>query len=222
MTQSRPQWDLKRFFETLSFFEAIPVVSQLQKMFYGSPPPTPPSAPSGVIFDFSQRDFNLSQTWGAVDDVVMGGVSSSGIQLEQGNAVFTGTVSTDNNGGFASVRTRNFEPPLDLSGKQGIELRLKGDGQRYKFLVRDNDGWDSVAYSYSFDTTKNQWISVRVPFDKLVPVMRAKTLKDGRSLNPSKIRALQLMLSKFEYDGALNPQFTPGVFRLEVATIAAF
>jgi hypothetical protein len=220
MTRFR-SWDFDRFWKTLAFFEAIPLLSQIQKMFYASaPPPIQPQA--GLVFDFSQPGLQLDQVWGAVDDVVMGGVSVSSIRLEAGRAVFTGLVSTNNNGGFASVRTRNFEPPLDLSGKLGLELRLKGDGQRYKFLVRDDSTWDSVAFAHSFNTVKNQWITVRIPFAQLVPVMRAKTLKDGRSLDTRRIRALQLMLSKFEYDGALNPAFTPGEFRLELATIEAF
>lgn len=215
-------WDFDRFWKTLTFFEVIPVLSWVQTMFYASPSPPPPQPQTGVIFDFAQPGLQINQIWGAVDDVVMGGVSTSGIRLEAGNAVFSGLVSTDNNGGFASVRTRNFDPPLDLSGKLGVTLRVKGDGQRYKFLTRDDGGWDSVAFAYSFDTVKNQWITVRIPFDRLVPVMRAKTLKDGRSLDLSRIRALQLMLSKFEYDGALNPAFVAGEFRLEVAAIASF
>jgi hypothetical protein len=30
------------------------------------------------------------------------------------------------------------------------------------------------------------------------------------------------MLSKFEYDRALNPRFTPGLFSLEIASISAY
>ncbi len=219
MAQFRPDFD--RLWKTLTFFEAVPVVSWIQQMFYGSAPPPPPQPQAGVIFDFAQPGFQIDQLWGAVDDVVMGGVSSSGIQLENGNAVFTGLVSTDNNGGFASVRTRNFDPPLNLATQKCITLRLKGDGQRYKFFVRDDSSWDGVAFAYSFDTVKNQWIDVRIPFDKLVGVRRAKTVREAK-LNPSKIRAFQFMLSKFEYDGVLNPSFTPGEFRLEVSKISAF
>jgi hypothetical protein len=152
----------------------------------------------------------------------MGGVSASSLQFQDGTAVFTGDVSTANSGGFASVRTRNFEPPLDLSGQAGIELQVKGDGQRYKFLVRDEDSWDSVAFSHSFDTVADQWTTVRIPFNSLVPVFRAKTVNTGRSLNVAKIRSLQLMLSKFEYDGALNPHFQPGEFRLQVRSIGVY
>lgn len=41
-----------------------------------------------------------------------------------------GIVSTDNRGGFASVRCRNWEPALDLGAYAGLRLRLKGNGLR--------------------------------------------------------------------------------------------
>lgn len=226
MTQPRAPWDFGRFWQTLRFFDVIPLFSWIQRMFFASTPPPPPQQPqaqAGVIFDFGEVGPNLNQTWGAVDDVVMGGVSRSGIEaLDNGNALFTGIVSTDNNGGFASVRTRNFDPSLALSSYEGIALRLKGDGQRYKFLIRDDNGWDSLAFAYSFDTQKGKWITVKIPFDQLVPVMRAKTVPGARALGTGNIRALQLMLSKFEYDGALNPSFEPGPFCLEISKIEAY
>lgn len=152
----------------------------------------------------------------------MGGVSESEIQLVDGTALFTGNVSTANSGGFASVRTRNFEPPFNLVGYEGVELRVKGDGKRYKFLIRTETKWDGVAYSYSFDTVSNSWISVRIPFTELIPVFRAKTLKDFPAIDLSKIYSFQLMLSKFEYDGELNPRFSPGSFTLQVESIQAY
>jgi hypothetical protein len=218
---TRSQWDIGRFWQTLTYFETVPVVSWVQRMFFGTTPPPPPQPQAGLLFDFRQPSA-LNDTWGALDDVVMGGVSASSFQLQAGSALFTGNVSTANSGGFASVRTRNFEPVLNLSGSAGLELRIQGDGQRYKFLIRDEESWDSVAYARSFDTIEHQWITVRIPFADMVPVFRAKTLKDGRMLNPSRIRSLQFMLSKFEYDGALNPHFTPGVFRLQVETIRMY
>ena len=223
MSQSeRKSWDAGRFLQTLSFFESIPVVSWLQHMVFGSTPPPPPQPQAGLIFDFSQPSSTLNQVWGALDDVVMGGISASSFQMQSDAALFTGNVSTENSGGFASVRTRNFDPPLNLTGHSGIELRLKGDGQRYKFLVRDEDSWDSLAYTYSFDTVPNQWIEVRIPFNLMAPVFRAKTVADAKGLNTARIRSLQLMLSKFEYNGALNPNFQPGEFRLLVRAIAVY
>jgi Complex I intermediate-associated protein 30 (CIA30) len=217
---NRSQWDVGRFLQTLSYFETIPILSCLQKMLSGSNSPTPPQPQAGVLFDFERSPDDLSKIWGALDDVVMGGVSASSLQQQPEGALFTGYVSTANSGGFASVRTRNFEPPLNLSGSTGLELRLKGDGQRYKFLIRDEDSWDSVAYSHSFDTIADEWLTVQIPFAQLIPVFRAKTVNAARPLNTTQIRSMQLMLSKFEYDGALNPHFTAGEFRLLVQAIA--
>ncbi|WP_052128660.1 CIA30 family protein [Neosynechococcus sphagnicola] len=185
--------------------------------------PTLQSTPLQPIFQFSSPvAVDLQALWGAVDDVVMGGVSESSFRVEQGLAWFTGTVSTANSGGFASVRTRNLEPPLSLENYDGLKLRVRGNGDRYKFLVRTESGWDSIAYSYSFDTVTDTWIDVWMPFREFVPVFRAKTVPTAAPLDTRCIRALQLILSKFEYDGALNPKFTPGEFQLCIESIAAY
>lgn len=175
-----------------------------------------------VIFDFTQPSEDLKSIWGAVDDVVMGGVSQSNLQLVEETALFSGYVSTTNSGGFASVRTRNLSPALDLTGYQGISLFIQGDGQRYKFFLRSESAWDSLAYSYSFNTLAHQWMEVKVPFTELVPVFRAKTVNNAPALNTQQIHSLQLMLSKFEYDGQLNPHFNPGGFALQLQTIKAY
>lgn len=175
-----------------------------------------------VIFDFTNPSADLQQIWGAVDDVVMGGASESNIQLVEGTALFAGNVSTANSGGFASIRTKNFDSPLNLSGYEGVELRVRGDGKRYKFFLRTETKWDGIGYSYSFDTVANEWITVCVPFDQLIPVFRAKTLQDCPAIDKSKIYSFQLMLSKFEYNSELNPNFSPGGFALQVESIAAY
>ncbi|MBE9210373.1 CIA30 family protein [Nostoc sp. LEGE 06077] len=181
-----------------------------------------PAANEKLIFDFTHPSAELKNIWGALDDVVMGGVSSSNIQLTENTAVFAGNVSTANSGGFASVRTKNFDPPFNLSGYAGVELRVKGDGQRYKIFLRPDATWDGLGYSYSFDTVANTWINIRIPFAELTPVFRAKTVKDAPPLDASGISSFQLMLSKFEYDGALNPKFTPGGFSLQIESIKAY
>lgn len=241
----KSQWDFGRFIKTLSFFGAVPFLSNwdwFQQWFGSRPDPkidsstlayhaasaspsTPQDATSMLthrpIFDFTQPTSDLQDVWGALDDVVMGGVSQSGIQISSGTANFSGTVSTANSGGFASVRTRNFEPPLDLSEFDGIELRLKGDGNRYKFMLRTETRWDGIAHCHSFDTVADSWITVQIPFTAFTPVFRAKTVSNS-PLDPSRIHAMQLMLSKFEYDGNLNPHFQPGFFQLQVESIQAY
>lgn len=171
------------------------------------------------VFDFSDGDISA---WGALDDVVMGGVSQGNFFLRDQEAVFAGSVSTDNSGGFSSVRTQNFAPPFDLSGWTGLRLNVRGDGQRYKVILRNSDGWDSPGYIYSFETTADTQVAVDVPFDQLVPTFRARSLPDAPPFSPDRVFSFQLMLSKFEYDQQLNPQFTAGPFQLVVSSIGVY
>ena len=181
-----------------------------------------PVADRKIIFDFTNPNSQIRETWGAVDDVVMGGVSQSSIRLADNKAIFSGIVSTDNNGGFASVRTRNFDEPLDLSDYEGIELKLTGDGKRYKFIARCEGKWDGVGYCYSFDTVYDFPTTIQIPFKDLIPVFRAKTVSEATQIDASKIYSMQLMLSKFEYDGELNPKFEAGSFSLQIESIKAY
>ncbi|KAL9146189.1 hypothetical protein ABFS82_13G093700 [Erythranthe guttata] len=181
-----------------------------------------------LIFGF---DENISRElpWGALDDVVMGGVSESTFLIDSNGGengtptgIFRGIVSTTNNGGFTSVRTKNFSIPEDLSAYDGLELRVKGNGLRYKLIIRTSRDWDTVGYTVGFDTVKDQWQSVCLPFSSLRPIFRAKTVVDAPPFNPSEIISLQLMFSKFEYDGKLNPTFLEGPFQLPVSAIRAY
>lgn len=174
------------------------------------------------LFDFTRPRPGMAEMWGAIDDVVMGGVSASGLSLEQDRAVFSGHVSVENSGGFASIRTRNFATPLNLADYAGISLRVRGNGQRYKLFLRPTEQWDGLGYAYSFDTDPLAITNLLLPFRNFVPVQRAKTVADGPFLDPSRISSLQVMLSKFEYDGGLNPYFRPGDFRLELFSIGAY
>lgn len=55
---------------------------------------------------------------------------------------------------------QNFTVAEDLSAYDGLELRLKGDGRRYKLIVRTSRDWDTVGYTAGFDTVGGQWQSV--------------------------------------------------------------
>lgn len=181
-----------------------------------------------VLFGLEDDKFK-ELPWGALDDVVMGGVSESTFVMDSKGGenggptgVFRGVVSTANNGGFTSIRAKNFTVAEDLSAYDGLELRLKGDGLRYKLIVRTSRDWDTVGYTASFDTVGGQWQSVRLPFSSLRPIFRARTVTDAPPFDPSSIVSLQLMFSKFEYDGKLNPSFVEGAFQLPISTIRAY
>ncbi len=80
-----------------------------------------------TLFDFTGAD--AGKQWQTVNDGVMGGVSEGQFKITEKNTLeFFGTLSLENNGGFASVRTK--------AKKLGFE---KGDTVVAK--VRDN-GWE--------------------------------------------------------------------------------
>jgi Complex I intermediate-associated protein 30 (CIA30) len=186
--------------------------------------PELPNSNNRELFDFTEPDQDLLAAWMAVNDGVMGGVSESGLQIVNGRAFFKGNVSIDRGGGFASIRTQNFNPPLDLSNYQGISLKVRGSGagQRYKLFLRPSEQWDGISYGYSFDTNANSFSDLRIPFSNLMPVKRAKIVNDAPPLERRQVSSIQIMLSKFEYDGGLNPSFRPGEFELELCSIGAY
>lgn len=189
-----------------------------------------PAYREATLFDFRQPDpamvkdrptRAIAALWGSLDDGVMGGVSTSQVQWQHGLR-FVGQVSTANSGGFASIRTRNLEPALNVSQWQGTVLYVRGDGQRYKWILRDNAGWDSLAYCSSFNTEADRLTVVRTPFLDMVATRRARTMSAAAPLNPAQIYSMQLMLSKFEYDGELNPAFEPGAFGVTVEQLGVY
>ena len=104
-----------------------------------------------VIFDFDSNT-NISD-WVIVDDVVMGGRSSGNMRLtEEGYGIFSGQVSLENNGGFSSVRYRTRD--LKVSPENIIRLRIKGDGNKYQFRVKDNIR-QYYSYITYFDTSES-------------------------------------------------------------------
>lgn len=173
------------------------------------------------VLEFTDPEKVRAQ-WGPLDDVVMGGVSESNLRVENGELVFSGFVSTNNSGGFVSARTVTFDTPMDLSTYDGIDLRVKGDGQSFKLIIRCNPNWDGISHCYTFPTEKETWEEVRVPFSEFNTVFRSKALKGGQALDPKRIFAFQIMLSKFEYDGDLNPTFKPGAFQLRIDSLSAY
>ncbi len=124
-----------------------------------------------LLFDFSSTDDWSG--WEVENDVVMGGNSSSKLERNvEGNAVFKGTVSLENNGGFASVQY-HFAPK-DIKAYKKAFLVLKGDGKEYQFRIKSNLQ-DRASYIYTFKTT-GDWQTVEVPLHKMEPVYRGEKM----------------------------------------------
>jgi monofunctional biosynthetic peptidoglycan transglycosylase len=133
-------------------------------------------------------------SWQAIDDVVMGGVSASSARVtEQGTVQFSGRVSLENNGGFASIRSADRR--LDLSGGTGVALRVRGDGKRYKLSLRTGGGFDGVQYQAPFDTTANQWQVVPLPFEAFEPRWRGRLVPDAPALDPAAVLSIGVVIA---------------------------
>ncbi|WP_372753957.1 CIA30 family protein [Labilibaculum sp.] len=121
-------------------------------------------------------EFNSSTNisdWFIVNDVIMGGKSNSDFYLnKEGNAIFKGFVSLENNGGF-SMSKHPFEQ-TSIHQFSKIVLKLKGDGKRYQFRVKSNA---SDAHSYvSYFETNGEWQLIEIFLSQLVPTFRGQTL----------------------------------------------
>ena len=124
-----------------------------------------------IIFDFNKTS-NI-KNWIVVDDVVMGGKSVGSFEVsDEGNGVFKGNVSLENNGGFSSVKYKFSK--IKTGNASLIVLRIKGDGKNYQFRLKANSG-DKHAYISKFSTT-GEWQEIEIPLQNMYPSFRGKKL----------------------------------------------
>ena len=214
-------FEFGRFVKTLSYFNQLNPIASITKSIRKNIKPSEVLKPNSVVWSSESNIRGLE--WAPLDDVVMGGASESTINIgTEFKGKWRGFVTTENNGGFAGIRTKLITPPLDCSGCRGIQMKVKGDGQRYKFIARDDEEWNGIAWSLSFDTKADKWVDVKIPFTQLKPTKFAKTVVLSKGFDSKSLSAIQLTLSKFEYDGGLNPSFKEGPFELEVESIKTF
>lgn len=145
------------------------------------------------------------ERWFVVNDGVMGGVSSSRISSSSDGLLFSGELSLENNGGFASVRTR-VQPGEERSNL--VRLEVRGDGRRYQFRIRQDDRFDGVAWSAPFDTSPD-WSAVELPLAGFEPVFRGRSVPQAGPVVPERISQVGFLLA----------DKNPGPFSLEVRSI---
>ncbi|MEM8862155.1 MAG: CIA30 family protein [Chloroflexota bacterium] len=164
-----------------------------------------PYLPGTELFTFATGE----PGWYTVDDDVMGGVSDSQVSIvETGQLYFYGNMSLDNNGGFSSVRS-DWQS-MDLTGKDGILLRVKGDGLVYRLRIRTETAGRGVSYNALFQTQENEWSVVYIPFAQMVPTLRGFVVDTGQ-LDTASIGSFGFMLSDKQ----------PGEFELLVDWVRA-
>jgi hypothetical protein len=123
------------------------------------------------LFNF-EKSADISN-WKIVDDRVMGGRSNGSFSISpEGDGVFQGKISLENNGGFSSVRYQ-FNT-INIDKKTTVCIKLKGDGKVYQFRIKDERG-AYYSYIYPFQTS-GEWEEVTIPLNKMYASFRGRTL----------------------------------------------
>ena len=149
---------------------------------------------------------NANQRWYVVNDSVMGGVSDSQFTQTQKSLLFTGNVSLDNNGGFASIRT---ELNTQSQNTKAITLRVRGDGQTYQLRLRTTNSLDGAAYTHSFKTVKNEWVNINLTPSDFTLTYRGRVLEQQPVIDFDDTKQLGFMIAGKQ----------EGKFKLEVSKI---
>ena len=146
-----------------------------------------------TLVSFGDRGDQL--IWQSIGDRVMGGISDGSMIVSDGGyGEFSGTVRLDNGGGFASVKADL--PKLDVSGYQGVELRVLGDGRTYKVGLRTSTDRQSVVYQHGFVPETEQWGRVQLLFKDFIPTWRGRSINDAPPLDLHNLRSVSLFVSE--------------------------
>jgi NADH dehydrogenase [ubiquinone] 1 alpha subcomplex assembly factor 1 len=146
-----------------------------------------------------------AQNWQAVNDGVMGGVSDGRFRITPDKTLeFFGTLSLENNGGFASVRTKPME--LGLKAEDTIVTRLKGDGREYVLNIFTNSRRMAFSYRAPLPTTEDEWTEVAIPLKDFIPTAFGRRVQGMGPVEPDQINGLGFMLADKK----------PGKFQVQV------
>lgn len=205
-----------------------------------------------TLFDWADpsRAAADAARWAPLDDVIMGGSSSSTLRAVGGGAdgasedaglgpcaLFAGTLRVANRGGFAQARAR-LEPALNLNGYDGLALTVRGDGRDYKVNLKNGDT-PEITFQAQFSTTAatpsttgptgaDRWHRVTLPWAEFLPVRRGRLLHGeggatyGRTLDTTALSSVAVLCSKLSAGGLPSPSFHPGPFSLALRSITAY
>lgn len=130
--------------------------------------------------------------WRIVNDDVMGGLSSSKVIFPDDTIIFSGNVSLENNGGFASLRSPVNE--YNFEDYSGIEIKIKGDGKRYSISMKETTYFTGLFYTSTFETKKDEWIKIKIPFDKFSSYYFGREVNSKKKIPLNKIKEVSLLI----------------------------
>jgi len=144
-----------------------------------------------MLFDFTGAD--AVKEWQTINDGVMGGVSEGKVKIADKKTLeFYGTLSLENNGGFASVRTKAKK--LGLEKGDVLVARVRGDGREYSMNLHVPRPLVAFSYRATVQTKKAEWIEVKLPLDKFEATSFGRVVKDAGPVDPQEVNGLGFLL----------------------------
>lgn len=134
----------------------------------------------------------LQANWRVINDAVMGGMSQSTIKQHKNHLNFSGIISLENNGGFASTRS---ELTLDTHKKDKLNITVKGDDKVYQLRLRVDRYFDGPAFVVEFIAKSSQWTSYEFSADDFTLQFRGKPFASDYQLNFSDLTTIGFLIS---------------------------
>lgn len=143
------------------------------------------------LFDFTGAD--AARQWQTVNDGVMGGVSEGKFKITDRKTMeFFGTISLENNGGFASVRTKSKR--LGIEKGDTLVAKVRGDGREYSLNLYLNKLLVAFAYKATLQTKKDEWIEAKIPLDQFEARWFGQPVRAAGQVDPKDINAVGFLL----------------------------
>lgn len=162
--------------------------------------------PQAMLFDFSSPA--AVAQWQAVNDGVMGGASDGRFRITGRRTMeFYGTLSLENNGGFASVRSLPGKPGLEAGDT--LAVRVRGDGREYQLNLYTAERRTAFSYRAPVRTRAGEWNEVRIPLGSFVATSFGEVVRGAGPVDPAAVTSVGFLLA----------DKVPGPFLLEIAWI---
>ena len=136
-------------------------------------------------------NFDNPNSWRYIADDVMGGMSSGKVEFiiidGKSNALLTGNVSTENNGGFIQIRKELKD--INLSKADSIRIVARGNNEKYYIFLRTTGTilpWQYYSYEFNVKNEYNEFIMPIRDFKKSGMLL-------ANQINPKKITSIGIV-----------------------------
>ncbi len=156
---------------------------------------------SQTTLDFGQGKYG--KDWMIINDGVMGGISDGQARLDEDSLVFFGSLSLENNGGFASVRSRFNR--YDFSEFKTLTIRFKAQGGNFSLMFEQSRYFYNPYFALGLKPSED-WQEITIALRDLEQIRLGN--KTGKTLGDKPLKAIRIGFIK------ADKKTTP--FKLEI------